>query len=305
MKIVVHSLMLFCACFWAATISAQTTTVSLPTLPAFPRQSEKPPIAISRESVAGKPVSVIGPSSALLGQQNGEYEAWIFPWKIFSGMRITAAMENYPVPIDVTDHAAWIDVTPASTTITYSHANFTVRQIMVAPKHAPDGAGPLVFYQIEAVRPMTLTFSFDPVMQRMWPAQSDDRPSPEWVNTAGGSGFYILHENFPDNAAALAMPRAEHGILAPYQERAKAWPLQFVLHFDPQKDRDTIFPLLMTFGNTRQNATRDALAKSIAALDASAERLYQTNDTYYRQLLSEHTSIETPDQELNAAFAWA
>jgi glycogen debranching enzyme len=305
MKIVVHSLMLVCACSLAATISAQTTTVSLPTLPAFPRESDKPPIAISRESFAGKPVSVIGPSSALLGDQSGEYEAWIFPWKIFSGMRVTARMENYPVPIDVTEHAAWIDVTPASTTITYSHANFTVRQIMVAPKHAPEGAGPLVFYQIEAVRPMTLTFSFDPVMQRMWPAQSDDRPSPEWVDTAGGSGFYILHENFPDNAAALAMPRAEHGILPPYQERAKAWPLQFVLHFDPQKDRHTIFPLLMTFGNTRENATRDALAKSITALDASAERLYQTNDTYYRQLLSEHTSIETPDEELNAAFAWA
>ncbi len=305
MKIVVHSLMLFCACSWAAIISAQTTTASLPTLPAFPRQSEKPPIAISRETIVSKPVSVVGPRGALLGDQNGEYEAWIFPWKIFSGLRIVANMENYPVPIDVTDHASWIDVTPASTTITYSHANFTVRQIMVAPKQAPDGAGPLVFYQIEAVRPMTLTFSFDPVMQRMWPAQSDDRPSPEWVNTPGGSGFYILHENFPDNAAALAMPRAEPGILAPYQERAKAWPLQFVLHFDPQKDRNTIFPLLMTFASTTESATKDALAKSLAALDASAETIYQTNKAYYQRLLSERTSIETPDEDLNAAFAWA
>ncbi len=234
MKKTVLPLFLLIVFLASAPLEAQMAA-ALPTLPDFTRQATGNDLTISREAVPIKPVSVIGPRGALLGAQDGRYEAWIFPWKIFSGMRITANMQDYPVPIDVNDHASWIDVKPDHTTITYSHANFTVRQIMVAPKQTPDGTGVQVFYQIEAVRPMTLTFSFDAVMQRMWPAESDDRPSPEWVKTEGGSGFYILHENFPDHAAALTMPSAEPGILPPYQERAAYYPLQFVLHFDPEE----------------------------------------------------------------------
>ena len=264
-----------------------------------------PDLLISQEAVPGKPFSVIGPRGALLGDQSGRYEAWIFPWKIFSGMRIAANMDGYPVPIDVNEHAAWIDVEPDHTTVTYSHANFTVRQTMIAPKNAPDGAGVLVVYEIEAVRPMTLTFSFEPNMQRMWPAQSDDVPAPEWVHTDDGSGFYILHQNFPDHAAALAMPSAQPGILAPYQERARTWPLQFTLHFDPAKDQGKAFPLLLRLANTKHSATEAALAQSLLALDSSAAVTAQSNATYYRDFLAQHARIETPDTKLNDAFSWA
>jgi len=133
-------------------------------------------LAIGREVMTKEPFSVIGPRGAILGQQDGSYEVWIFPWKILSNMRITAEMKDYPVPIDVNQQAAFLDVQPGHTTLTFSHANFTVREILFAPQGAPDGAGALAFYQIEAVRPMMLTFSFTPEMQRMWPALSDDSP---------------------------------------------------------------------------------------------------------------------------------
>jgi len=41
---------------------------------------------------------------------------------------ITARMDNYPVPIDVNDRASSIEVRPYATIITFSHANFTVRE---------------------------------------------------------------------------------------------------------------------------------------------------------------------------------
>lgn len=265
---------------------------------------------ISREVDSSRPFSVIGPHGAVLGAQDGSYEAWIFPWKVLSGMRITANMQDYPVPIDVNRQAADIDVTPAATTITYAHANFTVRQIMLAPKNPPEGSGVLILYEVEAIRPMTLTFSFTPVMQRMWPAPSDPQASPEWVKTEAGpggpSGFYILHENFPEHAAALAMPTADAGILPPYQEGADSsnWPLQFVLHFDPAKNAKQIFPLLITFANTAASARSEALEHSLASLDAAVPSLYAANLSYYHDLLANHTSIETPDSQLNEAFSW-
>jgi glycogen debranching enzyme len=284
-------------------MEAQTAPPSLPVLTNVTQQTS--PLAISREIVASKPMSVVGPRGALLGDQDGKYEAWIFPWKIFSGMRITAKMENYAVPINVNDRASWIDVQPDHTTITYSHANFTIRQTMMAPKNAPEGAGVLVYYEIESIRPLTLTFSFDPVMQRMWPAASDAKPDQEWVPTAGGSGFYILHEDFPDHAVGLAMPRAVPGILPPYQERASAWPLQFVLRFDPAKDTHTTFPLLITLANTAGDAGKEALAKRLRSLEEGLPSIAKENAKYYRDFLAKHTAVITPDKSLNAAFAWA
>jgi glycogen debranching enzyme len=282
---------------------------ALPAVPAFGLE-QGAALHIAREVDSTRPFSVIGPRGALLGRQDGSFEAWLFPWKIFSNMRIQAEMQDYPVPIDVNRQAAWIDVMPNATILTYSHANFTIRQIMFAPRQPPEGSGVMVLYQIEAIRPMTLTFSFSPEMQRMWPAPSDPQPSPEWVqaqSSAGdaSSGFYILHEAFPDHASALAMPTAEPGILPPYQELPQVWPLQFVLHFDPAKNANSFFPLLIARADTRQGTTREALAHSLAALDAAIPALYADNTAYFRNLLASHTSIETPDSDLNAAFSWA
>jgi glycogen debranching enzyme len=273
--------------------------------PSFPLHSSQDKLVIQHEVMPSRPFSVVGPRGAVLGQQDGSFEVWLFPWKILSDVRITARMDNYPVPIDVNDRASSIEVRPYATIITFSHANFTVREIILAPKQTADSAGALVLYQIEAVRPMTLTFSFTPNMQRMWPAESDDRPSPEWVNTDGSSGFYMLHLNFPDHAAAIAMPTAKPGIMEPYQERAASYPLQFVLHFDPASDAHTIFPMLIALGNTTATSTKEALADQIGTFDRSVRSIYEANQKYYANLLASSMSIETPDAKLNDAFAWA
>jgi glycogen debranching enzyme len=275
----------------------------LPPLPRFAAEQPGQPL-ISTSVMAQKPFTVTGPRGALLGQQDGSFEAWIFPWKILSHMRITADMKDYAVPIDVNEQAATIAVQPGHTTITFSHANFTVREILFAPQQAPDGAGALAFYQIQAVRPITLTFSFTPEMVRMWPATSDDGSSPEWVKT-GTSGFYVLHLNLPDHAAAVAMPTATSGILEPYQERPKNYPLQFVLHFDPATDSDKLYPLLMTTGETVATSSRSALAARLEALDSGFQALYSGTQKHFEEFSTQHLSIDTPDQKLNQAFAWA
>jgi glycogen debranching enzyme len=281
----------------------QGVTEDLPALPVFAAEQPGQPL-IRSQAMPQRPFTVTGPRGALLGQQDGSFEAWIFPWKILSQMRITAEMKDYDVPIDVNQQASSIDVQPGQTTITFSHANFTVREILFAPHHAPDGGGALIFYQIQAVRPMTLTFSFTPNLQRMWPALSDNRPDPEWVKT-GLSGFYILHLNLPGQAAAIAMPTAQPGGLTPYQEHPTIYPLQFLIHFDPATDAQKMYPLLMTVGETPATSRTSALASSLKALDSGFAQLYRDTQDHFREFAAAHLSIETPDQTLNQAFSWA
>jgi glycogen debranching enzyme len=293
---------LICGIWAVAQTPAGSAQDVLSPIPRFPFQGTGP-ISIVREAVPSRPFSVVGPRGAMLGWQDGTFEAWIFPWKIFSNMRITAEMKDYPVPIDLNKYAAGIEVQPDHTTITFSHANFTVREILFAPQQPHDGAGVLAFYQIEAVRPMTLTFHFTPEMKLMWPAPSDDYPSPEWVNLQGG--FYVLHLNFPDHAAAIAMPQATRGTLAPYQERPQTYPLEFVLNFDPTSDSDKIFPLLLVTADTKTASTTAALEEKLHAMESSFVSLFHDNQNYYQNFLREHLSIKTPDEEFNQAFLWA
>jgi glycogen debranching enzyme len=299
-----HSLLFFSM---ALPLFAQAPSAGLPQqlvpIPSFPVRSTTS-FSITRDVLPNAPFTVVGPRGAILGRQNGVFEAWIFPWKILSDMRITAEMQDYAVPIDVNDCAATLEVHPGFTVITFSHANFTVREFLFAPQNSPDGSGALAFFQFEAIRPMTLTFQFTAEMKRMWPALSDDRPSPEWVKTSTG-GYYILHLNSPDHAAALALPGAESGILPPYQEKPKAYPLELVLHFDPKTDANKLFPLLLAVSDTRDDSLPQAFAAKLGSLLASFRSLFEGTQKYYADFLSKYLSIETPDKSLDRAFAWA
>ena len=262
------------------------------------------PLKIVGPAIPANPFTVVGPRGAILGAQDGSFEGWVFPWKIFSNLRIHAEVENYPVPIDVNEQAASIEVRPDHTMITFSHAIFTVREILFAPHQAPDGAGVVAFFDIQSVRPVTLRFDFTPEMKLMWPAPSDDRTSPEWVKTQDGD-FYVLHLDFPDHAAALAMPGAGPGILEPYQERPKTYPLEFVLHFDPMRDSNKLFPLLITVSETAADSRKEALGAKLTTLARSLQPLYEQTTAYYKNFLASHTRIETPDKQFDDAFRWA
>ena len=67
-----------------------------------------------------------------------------------------------------------------------------------------------------------------------------------------------LHLSFPDHAAAIEMPGAEPGMLAPYQERAKTYPAQFVLHFDPARDSEqALIHCCLTIADTAADSNSD------------------------------------------------
>jgi glycogen debranching enzyme len=252
------------------------------------------PLTITRAVEAYKPFTVAGERGAIFGEQSGTFEAWIYPVKILSGFGITAELADYPVPIDVTEHAATIEVAPAMTTITYSHAAFTVKQHMFISRG--DAAGAVVLFEIDSVRPLRLTFRFKPEMLRAWPAPNFGTPGAEWV---ANGGYYVLHTDNPDFSAAIAMPRAEPGILPPYQERPRTYPTEFRLAFDPKTDAGLFFPLIFALGEQKSAQAR------LSALNNGIPDLYRKTRDYYAHFFDTRLSSETPDPELDRALRWA
>ena len=271
---------------------AQQSPVLRP-IPRFPLGID--PLTITRPVEASKPFTVAGERGAIFGEQSGTFEAWIYPVKILSGFAITAELADYPVPIDVTAHAAIIEVAPAMTTITYSHAAFTVKQHMFASR-ADATAGAVVLFEIDSVRPLHLTFRFKPEMLRAWPAPNFGTPSAEWVSNGG---YYVFHTDKPDFSAAIAMPRTEPGILPPYQERPRSYPTELKLAFDPKTDAGLFFPLIFTLTDQKSTLAR------LSALNDSIPALYGKTRDYYAHFFDSRLTSETPDPEFDRALRWA
>ncbi len=260
-----------------------------------------------------------GDRGVVLGQQNGVFEAWALPVKVLSNMTIEADIEGYTVPIDVNQQAATVEVRPDRTVITYSHVGFTVRQIMFSPDEAAaetpgqqesaagdPGTGPLVLYEFDCLHPTDFIFRFTPELRWMWPERNEGVPGADWQGpSAGGGGFYVLHADYPDLAAAITIPGAQPGILAPYQERPQVHAVELHLHIDPARDRGKLFPLLMAVGLNEATATNQALSAKLQQMNETVADRYKAEDESYKKLLANSVSIETPDKELNEAFQWA
>jgi len=256
-------------------------------------------LRIARAAELMKPFTVAGETGAVFGQQDGSFEAWIFPVKLLSAVHITAELADYPVPIELNPLAASIDVYPERTTTTYSHAAFTVKQHMFVPRGEDAIVGPIVLFEIASLRPLHLTFRFQPDMLRMWPAPNFARSSAEWV-PQGESGYYVLHTDNPVFSGAVAIPRATPGILPPYQERPKTYPLEFKLVFDPIRDSNLFFPLLMSAGNSAES-----LGRQLEAANSRLPQLYAHTADYWTHFFDKRLIVETPDDTFNDAMRWA
>jgi glycogen debranching enzyme len=272
---------------------------------------------LRRHAEPEKPFTVAGECGAFMGQQDGQFEAWLFPLKVLSHMQIQAQVEGYDVPIDVNAHAAEIDVEPDHTTITYSHVAFTLRETFFATQCGPQdpakaSAGAMAVFTLDSIRPTTLTFNFTPEVKPMWPAPQLGQTDAEWIplnphapDALTAPGWYMLHTDWPELSAAVAMPGSLPGILPPYQERPKFYPTQLILHYDPKTDRGNAYPLLMAMGRTREAASPASLEAALREENVQALALYRQTSDYYAHFFDTRMTVDTPDAAFNDDFRWA
>ncbi len=278
-------------------LAVSAPAAELKPLPKFPLSTSS--LEIVSPCVPREPWTVAGEHGALFGRQDGRFEAWLWPVKILSNFRIRAELADYSVPIDVNALAAEIKVTPAETTITYSHAAFTIRQHMFASRGADSPAtGVAAYFEIESARPIEITFSFTPEMLRMWPAPNFGRPSGEWVGQ-DGNGVYVLHTDNPQFSAVVAMPRTRPGIMVPYQEHPQTFPLELKLSYDPKRDHGTTYPLMLSIAAGGQPQDQ------AAEIENALPELYSATQAYYAHFFDTRLVAETPDPRINDALKWA
>lgn len=261
----------------------------------IPKQTlSKSRLMLTRRTQNGSFYDVIGRKSAAFGYEHRNMEAWVYPIKILDDFALDFQIEGYNLPFLGKDILTNIEVRPEATIFTYSHAAFTVRQIVYAPV---DEQGLISLLDINTKLPMTVGVSFRPKLKLMWAAGL----MTPFVGQDDKEKFYFIGEESQKFYGIVGSPNAKDVSLMPYQEEPKDVPVRYTLQISPDEAKRNFVPVVMS----ASTEGRDKAVATYKNLLANALPLYENNVKYYENFLDKTTQVTTPDERLNTAFAWA
>lgn len=276
--------------------STFSSGVKAQTAPALTRKFElrKSGLELERRTQLGSFFDVLGRRSAAFGYENRALEAWVYPMKILDDFRLSFKLQGYPLDIQGPDITVSINARPEATTFTYSHAAFTVRQIIFAPV---DDSGIVMLLDVDSVLPMTITGAFRPKLRLMWPAGL----MTGYIGFDENSHVYTISEESNRFVGLIGSPAARDVSVMPYQEEPRDVPVQFVIEASPETMKSNFIPIIIAGSIEGRDKAKAAYDKLLG----SAQSLYEKNVEYYKRFTSETVNINTPDDRLNKAFEWA
>ncbi|KPK08562.1 MAG: hypothetical protein AMS20_01875 [Gemmatimonas sp. SG8_28] len=273
---------------------ATTTATAQGPATAVPKFEIDPsPIALHGDVRPHQYLGVVGRAAAWLGTETGQAELWVHPMKLAADFGLSFVIPDYLEPVRGADVARTVTVRPELTTITYSHATFTVRQHILSPL---DERGLLVLLDVETLRPLEIVTSFRMVLQDAWPGGFGG----QYVFWDAAERAFVLSESTRRRSALIGSPWATAASEHPAHALPDA-PTTFVIRVDTARARTEFVPIAIAGGV----APRDTVVSRYRRLLTNAEALYRERQAHVSALLNETTSLDTPDDELDVALEWA
>lgn len=266
-------------------------------IPAFPIKHND--IELSRLAQPNQYFDKIGPKAGIMGSESGNFEMWVWPWKVLRNFELQFLLGTSTAPILARDIAHTIHVTPELTTITYSHEAFTVKQHFVVPRHEP---GAIMLLEVTSTTPLSVVAGFIPVMQPMWPCGIGGQFS-YWDD---GTNAYVISEGQWRGAFLCGSPAGKQMAAPPAHMFADA-PLQFRIDIAPGENNGRFIPIVIAGAMPDTLSWKmnfDSVKAAYSRLWKRAEFYYTQCHEYFRQLRHSTLRITTPDERMNLAFEW-
>jgi glycogen debranching enzyme len=271
---------------------AATAVVPEPLVP-VPRFAVAPsPIGLHGDARPRQYLGVVGPRSAWLGLETGEAELWVHPLKVASSFRLGFRVPEYDEPIRGADVARTVEVRPEATTITYSHATFTVRQHVLAPLDEP---GLLVLLEVDTYRPLEIVASFRAALQYAWPAGLGG----QYAFWSAEDRAFVLSESLRRRNALVGSPWAARASSHPAHALPDA-PSTFTIPVDPARAAREMVPIAIAAGT----GSRAETARAYRRLLTRARETFDARVRHAAALREGGLQVDTPDDRLDLALEW-
>ncbi len=233
---------------------------------------------------------VVGTRAGLFGDENGRFETWVYPLKIFRDFHLTFHVGDRALPAE--SLARTLTVRPESASILFVGDSFRVRETLCVPVKE---AGAVILLDVETEQPLEIEAAFTGDFQLEWPAALGGT----FVEWDAKERVFVFGEEVHKYAALVGSPTGGDARLS-YQTNYSA------------SDQNSL-----RLGVTPKGKETKVLvmAASVAGL-ADAEKTYQhllasypeairESADYYRTYLDKTVSLELPDVALQQAYDWA
>jgi len=235
-------------------------------------------------------VDATGSKAALLGNETGLLEAWVYPLKLFRNFTLAFHVKDQVLPAE--EMAREVIVRPESTTIVYASALWTVRETLLVP---PEEPGAIIRLDIDTFAPLQVEAKFVRDFQLMWPA-SIGGTFIDWDNKLGG---YILGHEEKKYAGIIGSPSTA-GHRLEFLSNAISSDVNILLLKPVEKGHVTQYIYV-----TGSVSGRSEAELRYRHLIENSQQLQESAAQYYKNFLRRTVSLELPDAKLQAAYDWS
>ncbi|NOZ60811.1 MAG: hypothetical protein GXO74_03935 [Calditrichaeota bacterium] len=235
----------------------------------------------------------VGQKAAILGRDNGHFEAWVFPFKIVSELQFSVFIPRYQKLVSAAAIAHQLINRPEMTTLIFSHEIFTIRLHLLTPLQEP---GCLLLFDVDTDTDLELWLQFSPELQPMWPAGLGGQYT-SWLDEIHA---YLIGEGSRQFYGLIGSLLAEPHSETPGHQLPDEL-MKFIIPVNGETAAKRILPIAVTgSANSREEAI-----ERYKRLFASIPDLYEKNFAHYQKLRQDFVSIETGDAQFDLAFEWA
>ncbi len=252
------------------------------------------PLTLTRPVQPGTYCEAVGRKAALLGLEQGVFEAWVYPFKLLHGLQLSVLMEGQAYPFDAAQIARTVIVRPEALTIVYSHPAFTLRQTCFAPLEEP---GIIILLDVDTRSPLSLTVSFFPDLNPMWPGGMGG----QFCYWDEQDRLYVISESRFKFSGVIGSPYGRPQSSPPAHELASN-PMRFTIPVDPGEATTHFLPIVIAGSIT---PGLNEVKATYRRLLSQAEELLAGTRAHYQRLREELLVLHLPDDELEKAYEWA
>lgn len=258
--------------------------------PAQEAAAPQPRLELSRPVRPWEFLDAVGPRAGIFGAENGTFEAWVYPLKLFRDFRLVFHFRDRTIPAEA--FARTVTVRPETSSILYSGDTFSVLQTWLVPVDEP---GAIVRIEVETREPLQIEATFTPDFQLMWPAAMGGTYS-GWDDKLHAFRFGHEQKKFFGLVGSPAASKSAEGFVWNYSSLSASG---FVLPA-MQSGKQTNFIAIAGSLESQQKAedTYQGLLKQAPAFESAAAR-------YYDQYLQRAVRLTLPDAKLQQAYEWS
>lgn len=239
-------------------------------------------------------IAVHGRRALVMGYPETGLEIWAYPLQLISNYQVSFLAQGVTYALDGPGVLRRVEYRPDEVIRTYVGPDFEVRETIFVPLDQP---GAIISYDVRGTRDVEIKVRFIPVLNLMWPAALGGQDT-GWNDAVHG---YVVREPLHGFDAVVASPQTVvHDVIV----NRTIQPSKFktlILRPSPDTSGKRVAQVFAAYDAPGTAPERGLIPQ----LEAHGGELQESAARHYTEWLGSALQIETQDESVNRALAWA